>query len=363
MYQYDKQFLSSYLELIELVDGNKKVLLTPSLQGRVMTCSSNGDDGYSFGWINYDLISSGEINPHCNNWGGEDRYWLGPEGGQYAIFFEPGSSFDFKDWHAPALIDTDEWKLVSATNSTAKFTISKVLTNYQNCQLHCRLDREVNILTDEEIVNILDVELSTDLEVIGFKSSNKLTNIGNEKWSKEAGGLSIWILGQFIPSENNNIILPIVETTQASINDIYFGKIDADRLIKKGSNYYFKGDGKKRGKIGIPPQMVIPTVFALDEDNGVLTIVKFTYEEEAQDYINSLWEHQQQPYKGDVINSYNDGPLDDGSIMGGFYEIETSSKALFLASQESHTHENTTIHIKGDLPILKKIMNAIKVVS
>ena len=42
-------------------------------------------------------------------------------------------------------------------------------------------------------------------------------------------------------------------------------------------------------------------------------------------YVNGQWGPQEDPFAGDVINSYNDGPVEDGSIMGPFYEIETSS--------------------------------------
>ena len=90
-YQQDKEFLNKYLKLVELTNGDKRVLITPDLQGRVLTSTPSGEDGYSCGWINYKLIESQKPLPHCNNWGGEDRFWLGPEGGQYAIFFYPGN--------------------------------------------------------------------------------------------------------------------------------------------------------------------------------------------------------------------------------------------------------------------------------
>ena len=87
-YKSDKLFLEKHLRVVELVNGDKRLLLTPDLQGRVLTSTANGENGYSFGWLNYNLISSGKFLPHCNNFGGEDRYWLGPEGGQYSIFFK-----------------------------------------------------------------------------------------------------------------------------------------------------------------------------------------------------------------------------------------------------------------------------------
>ena len=63
------------------------------------------------------------------------------------------------------------------------------------------------------------------------------------------------------------------------------------------------------------------------------------------------------PYAGDVINSYNDGPVEDGSIMGPFYEIETSSPAAELFPGEVFiAHVQRVAHIQGDEQKLGKIV-------
>ena len=49
-----------------------------------------------------------------------------------------------------------------------------------------------------------------------------------------------------------------------------------------------------------------------------------------------MWEMQREPFKGDVINSYNDGPPAPGKPpLGPFYELETSSPALSLRPTSS----------------------------
>ena len=70
--------------------GYAKVAVSPAWQGRVMTSTAGGDAGLSFGWINRELIASGKRQPHMNAFGGEDRFWMGPEGGQFSIFFAKG---------------------------------------------------------------------------------------------------------------------------------------------------------------------------------------------------------------------------------------------------------------------------------
>jgi hypothetical protein len=49
-----------------------------------------------------------------------------------------------------------------------------------------------------------------------------------------------------------------------------------------------------------------------------------------------------------VINAYNDGPVEDGSILGPFYEIETSSPGAALRPSETMNHTQRIIHLQGD---------------
>ena len=57
---HDLEFLSQYKETIVLSDSQSQaqVVIIPGWQARVMTSTTNGNDGFSFGWINYKLISS-----------------------------------------------------------------------------------------------------------------------------------------------------------------------------------------------------------------------------------------------------------------------------------------------------------------
>jgi hypothetical protein len=80
-------------------------------------------------------------------------------------------------------------------------------------------------------------------------------------------------------------------------------------------------------------------------------------------YVNSKWGKQEDPLKGDAVNSYNDGPVEDGSIMGPFYEIESSSPAALLNPGESLTHTQRVFHITGDEKQLDKIVQKIFNVS
>jgi hypothetical protein len=75
--------------------------------------------------------------------------------------------------------------------------------------------------------------------------------------------------------------------------------------------------------------------------------------------VNSKWELQQQPYAGDVANSYNDGPPAPGAKpLGPFYELESSSPAAALAPGASLEHGHRTLHLTGARAALDAIARA-----
>ncbi len=96
-----------------------------------------------------------------------------------------------------------------------------------------------------------------------------------------------------------------------------------------------------------------------DAQNKVLTLIQFTFPKGAVDYVNSMWEIQKNPFGGDVVNSYNDGPPKPGAAqLGQFYELETSSPALALKPSQSGTHVSRTIHLQGPEAELDAIARA-----
>ena len=348
-YGCDLDFLKKHTNPVELKNGDSRVVISPEYQGRVMTSSAAGEAGLSYGWLNHDLIASGEKLQQINPVGGEERFWLGPEGGQYSLFFKSGSSFDFEDWATPAGIDTEAFELVKSDKTSAEFSKSIRLKNYSDFEFSIDVNRKIVLLTDEQIKRQLKVTYHDAVKVVGYETVNRLKNTGTVSWTKETGLLSIWLLGMFNPSEEVTIMVPYKVDAESDyiVKDDYFGEIPADRLVVKEGVVFFKGDGKQRGKIGIPPQRTLPVIGSYDAMNKLLTVVKCEIPDGVTDYVNSAWEIQEFPYKGDAINSYNDGPLEDGSQMGPFYELETSSPALILDTGEEAVYKQSTFHFEG----------------
>lgn len=365
-YLEDVKFLQDHVEVVVLGTqvGGPRVAVVPAYQGRVMTSTAGGMADSSYGWINYAHIASGQSTPHINVYGGEERFWLGPEGGQFSIFFDPGAPFDFAHWQTPAAIDDEAFELVRRSDSSVSFRREARLRNYAEADFHVRVDRTVEILTRDESIKSLGRVLG-DVRMVGYRSTNRLTNIGTRDWRKESGLLSIWILGMYKPGSETTVVIPYRrgehERYGPIVNDAYFGKPPSDRLRIGEGVLYFSGDGQFRSKIGLSPRRAHSVCGSWDAERDVLTIVKFNKPAlQVTDYVNSTWAIQEEPYGGDVINSYNDGPPEPGAKpLGPFYELETSSPALALAAGETAEHIQETFHFEGSRDALNALARTV----
>jgi hypothetical protein len=358
-YAYDAAFLKKHtVHVVELTsdDSQAKVLLSADYQGRVMTSTATGDSGNSFGWLNYGLISATEKKKQFNPVGGEERFWMGPEGGQYSLYFKGGDSFNIAHWQVPSFIDTDRYEVTQSTKSMAVFTKKASTKNYRGTSFDIAIERKVSLLGKEQLAQKLNVVIPADVHFVGFETSNKITNTGDADWTKEKGLVSVWLLGMFTPSAETTVIIPFHDLPNARslITDNYFGDIPKERLRVADSVLYFTCDGKLRSKIGLSPLIAKPIAASFDFKKNVLTIIVPQVSKEAA-YVNSKWELQKEPYKGDVINAYNDGPLADGTQMGPFYEVESSSPALELKNGATGEYRQTTCHFEGSYATLQTL--------
>ena len=357
----DVAFLGAHTEVITLEQGDAKVAVVPAYQGRVMTSTTGGDAGPSFGWLNYKVIKAGLLSPaarkgkledHIYVFGGEERFWLGPEGGQYALYFAPGSAFEFAHWHTPAVIDSEPFELAGRTSDSAVFRRSFSLVNYSGTRFDAAVQRTIRLLSPGAARTAFGAQWPDSVKAVAYESDNLLTNRGREPWTKEKGQLSIWLLGMYNPSPTTTVVIPFKagpeETLGPKVNDAYFGKVPADYLVVKDNVLFFRADGTRRGKIGISPKRSLGLAGSYDAAGGVLTLVTYNVPDAHGGYVNSMWEIQKDPYGGDALNSYNDGSPEPGAApLGPFYELETSSPAAALKPGESIRHLQRTVHLAG----------------
>jgi len=366
-YASDLKFLKKYVSVVELKLGSSRLAVVPKWQGRVMTSAlSSSEPG--FGWMNNDFIKSRTLVPHMNVYGGEDRLWLGPEGGQFSVFFKKGSKFDLTHWQTPAFMDTTPFRVVSKTASSVTCRQHATIANYSGTKFHVDVTRTVRLLSPEMAAKDLNVQLGSGIKLVGYESVNHLKNAGKAPWTEKSGLLSVWILGQLHHSPTTTVVVPYVAGSEDQLgkvaNDTYFGKVPADRLIIGDKAIYFKADGQYRSKIGLNPRRAKNVLGSWDPTSGVLTIVQYTKPEGVEKYVNSMWEIQKRPFGGDCLNSYNDGPPAPGAKpLGPFYEVESSSPAAALAPGKSITHVHRTFHFSGDHDGLEAISNQVLGVS
>jgi hypothetical protein len=359
----DLKFLKDHGPVIELETPEHGVLaLSATYQGRVMTSAATRE-GPSFGYINRKFIAEGKTGTAFDNYGGEDRFWLGPEGGQYGLYFAKGKPFEIANWQAAAALQEGAWDVTEKTATSVVFTHAIKLSNYSGTEFELEVKRTVRVLTSQDVLSRLSGVRSLGVvKWVGFETVNQVTNKGKKAWTKNDGLLSIWILGMFNPAADAAVVVPFEKQAQGEIvNDRYFGVVPSERLHVFADQGFltFRGDGMLRGKIGLGPARAKPWLGSYSESSELLTLIDYDKPAGAKDYVNSMWEKQKEPYAGDTVNSYNDGPLEPGKAsLGGFYEMESSSPALALAPGKSITHVHRTLHFVGKRTALDPLAKA-----
>jgi hypothetical protein len=355
---YDLQFLRRQdSALIILTSGHSGIIISPKYQAKVFTSTAKGDKGLSFGWINYKAF--GKEDSHMNAYGGENRLWLGPEGGKFSLFFKPGTKMTFDHWKTPAPFDTEDWFVKGMDSQSVTMYKNMELLNYAGTRLKLKVVRTISLLSREQVFRQAGIDESEDsLFAVGYKTINTLTNVGEQEWTEASGMPCIWMLDMFKPSETSVIVIPFKKAEAADFNKIvttnYFGEIPSDRIKHNDSVIFFRADGKSRGKLGISAKGARGIAGSYDKKNEVLTVISFDVWEKDR-YLNQEWNITKPSFRGDAVNAYNDGPLSDGSQMGPFYEIESVSQAAFVRPGESINHSHIVMHFSGNEKALDKI--------
>ncbi len=344
---YNRKFLQQHdTGLVVLGNGDARVIVSPKYQGKVFTSTASGDTGMSFGWIHYKAFD-GPMDAHMNAYGGENRLWLGPEGGKFSLFFPPGAKMEFANWKTPAAFDTEPWQLETHTDSEVVLMKEMHLVNYAGSRLTVSITRFVALLARSSIDSLFGISGDPDVAVVGYKTMNAILSGGD--WTDTTGMPCIWMLDMLNPSPATTIVIPFSsasgDTSKPATTD-YFEEIPADRIKMLDSVLYFKADGKSRGKLGMHPGRAKDVAGSYDAERHVLTIIKFDIDAKGR-YLNQEWNTVKPIFSGDAVNAYNDGPLADGSQMGPFYELESVSPAAFLRQGQMVGYGHSVFHFAG----------------
>jgi hypothetical protein len=351
---YDLNYLSQKDDSLVVLsgDGGKShIIVSGKYQAKVFTSTADGLDGTSMGFVNYKFFDAGKIDEHMNGFGGENRFWLGPEGGRYSVYFVKDSTQVFDNWHTPKPIDIERWDITSVNNLNVSFRKEMEVTNYLGNPLKLQVNRTVALIERSDIECGLSIKLKPNVKAVGYATDNSIVNLNDFEWTKETGTICIWMLDMFNPAPHAITFIPYNEGDEAEIGKIvtsnYFGEIPADRLKVTDSMIFLKTDGKYRSKLGLNAKRTKAIAGNYDPDSKRLTIITFNVDKDAT-YLSQEWNPKKDPLTGDAMNAYNDGPLDDGSIMGPFLELESVSPAAFLKPKEVLKHKHTVYHFVGE---------------
>ncbi|OHB84751.1 MAG: hypothetical protein A2V98_23535 [Planctomycetes bacterium RBG_16_64_12] len=372
-YREVRDLIVRHTRVVELGDGEGAlVAICPEWQGRVMTSTCGGEDGPSFGFVNRAFIEAGKLDPRLNNYGAEDRMWLSPEGGPFSLWFKPGAEQTMENWHTPPALNEGAFKITSGRDDPYYRLARRMkCQNASGAEFDLAVTRDVRLLKASDLATLFGeaaAGLMTQgrVKMVGFETINTITNRG-ETMTREKGLVSIWSLGMLNASSQTVVIVPYKPGEESRLGppakSDYFGRIPPERLKILPEAILFLADGKGRGKIGTSQKRARNVLGSIDFQAGVLTLVQFTMPDDptGHDYLNNMWGfEQEEPYVGDVANSYNDGPPEPGKEgLGAFYEIESLSPAVALATGESLTHHHRTLHVQADPATLGRLAQEI----
>lgn len=377
-YAAQRDFLAKHTKVLELTDGRGAlVAICPEWQGRVMTSSCEGPDGPGFGYLNESFITAAKNDPHFNNYGGEDRFWLGPEAGQFGLWFAAGKPQTRANWFTPPALNVGPFAVSQQTEASFyRMTRGVQFQNAKGTKFDLAVARDVRLLSAYHFGEffgpaVAKIVADGKLKLVGFESRNVVTNKAKPLTAAE-GLVSIWTLGMFPDQAETVIIVPYRSDADPAkdaalgpiVNSDYFGKIPSEQLRVLPNAVLLRSDRRHDTKLGISPRRAVPYLGAIDFAGGTLTLVHFSLPADPTKakYVNNEWKlPQADPLSGDVVNVFTEGsPANSPKPrLGEFYELESLSPAQELASGQSLMHHHRTFHLRGDPKVLATVMKAV----
>lgn len=341
---------TSVIQLFEN-NGASRLLVCPELQGKIICSSCNGETGQKNGWIAKEFYENRNFD--LNNIGGEDRLWIGPLGSQFSFYYQQISPLNEANWKVPGDLSLGGFIVKSQTNSKISMHRSIQLKNFIGTEFTLDIERDLSILEKRKIEKNLSINLSPSVDYVGFESKNTLTNSGKIKHVKETGLVSLWSAGMFQGTDDTYVLIPLDKNIHKDSLYASMGKLSEDRFRIIDGILLFKVDGRYRSKIGIPSKIAPTRYGCYSKSMARLTIVEFQWDSEGS-YSKTGPEFQKEPFVGEAIPIYNNGPMDlTISEDSSFYELESLSSMKELSPEESIEHVHTVYHFSAEFQELQ----------
>lgn len=355
-YAEEIAFLRRNAQVFEITRGDARVAVVPKLQGRVMTCSFH-PNGPSLAWVNRPAILTAGMNGIFNNYGGLDRFWLGPEGGPHALFFNANQPQDFSTWRTPPALNDGSFEVSTAGSSFIRMHRDMHIENAAGTVFRIRVERDIRVLDPDNLLYpVMGMTLPDGVHFVGFVSENRITNTGDSAWAADTGALAIRTISQFPATDDSIAIIPFTRRKQNTpiVRPVVFPDPPDNWLTidEEAGVVLLRADSEVQAKIGLGAARARDRLASVDFDHNLLTIVMFDPTPGAKQFVHSDWGREQDdPFAGNVVNAYNN-QLGAGER---FYELETCSPAAFLEPGQSIAHHQRVLCFHGPMESLSAI--------
>lgn len=331
--------------------GAPRVLVAPALQGRVLTSELAG--GASAAFVDAREIEAGERDAAFLNYGGQDRIWLGPEGGRFGLFFPPGAPIEGAHWRAPAALQRGAFEVVERGPRRVAMRRTVTVENRAGAAFRVRLDREVELADPAG----LGAPPAADVRATGSRATTTMANVGGAAWSEEIGLPFLWVIAQLPASPRAEAIAPYRRGARAELGPIatsdYFGAPPAGRVRAGRGVVRMRADARRVVKFGLNARRATGRAGAFDPERGRLAVVEFDLPPAGARVPSNLWPiDAPAPFGGDVFQCFNGGD-------GRYFELESASHARALAPGDSIAHRHATYFFEGPRAALAAVCRAV----
>ena len=298
--------------------------------------------------------SSRARQPHMNVFGGEDRFWLGPEGGQFSLYFKKGDPFDLAHWQVPEGFDWGAWDVASQSPTAVQFRKRLSLRNYAGTPFEIDVDRTVRLLDrrrDRDAPR--DCTRRQRVRSVAFESSNTVTNAGS---ARMAAGVGAGVDRGFWGCSTRRRRPPSPSLRQGP--EATLGPDRQRRLLRQGPG---RSPGRQAAGDLLPRRWAVPQQDRPLAGPGAAGRRQLRRGRSRADARAVHAAGRRRPLRqldvGDSAGSRTRATSSTATTtarrpraqppLGPFYELETSSPALSLAPGERYTHVHRTFHLAG----------------
>ena len=312
MSELEGSLASSGLEAVTFGDAEKRLFIVPELHGRIFVAL----EGKVFHNVNPQAFRPSKAGSEFLNPGG-DSLWCAPEGTRWGFFYDAGR------WRVPEALAKCQYKIVRIEKDRLTIRSSFSLRNALGIEIPLESTRVIRQLAHSKGV--------------GYETRDTLRYLGEKPLSYEDARVVPWTLSQYPASGTTRAFFPF--PSGARLKDFYepFG----DRLKMLGESVELDTDGRKKGQIGISPE--VPMISFRDSASGLVVTRKSQKFLRTRRYIDIADRPPTEDYNADFPTRYSiyngDNSILELESCGAMSAILEPGVKITLVTENEHYFE------------------------